>query len=81
MLRVLLLSLLVALPAAAEEVVVGLSQNRISITTNFDGSEILAAMKSSGRSLDSATRVSPARNTKVLAPSPRPARKSTAAGA
>jgi len=30
-----------ALPAAGEEVVAGLSQNRVSITTNFDGSEIL----------------------------------------
>ena len=28
-------------PAAAEEVVAGLSQNRVSITANFDGSEIL----------------------------------------
>jgi uncharacterized protein (TIGR02186 family) len=33
--------LLCALPARAEQVVLGLSQNRISITTNFDGSEIL----------------------------------------
>lgn len=41
MLRALLLTLLLAWPAMAEEVVVGLSQNRISITTNFDGSEIL----------------------------------------
>lgn len=41
MLRALALLLLLALPAQAEEVVAGLSQNRISITTNFDGSEIL----------------------------------------
>lgn len=42
MLRVLIICLLTALPAAAaEEVVAGLSQSRISITTNFDGSEIL----------------------------------------
>lgn len=42
MLRVALIcALLVSLPARAEEVVAGLSQNRISITTNFDGSEIL----------------------------------------
>ncbi|MDG2379133.1 MAG: TIGR02186 family protein, partial [Tateyamaria sp.] len=27
--------------AAAETVVLGLSQNKVSITTNFDGSEIL----------------------------------------
>lgn len=42
MLRLLafLLSML-ATPLVAEEVVAGLSQNRISITTNFDGSEIL----------------------------------------
>jgi uncharacterized protein (TIGR02186 family) len=42
--RVVLAFLLVllALPAAAtEEVVLGLSQNRVSITANFDGSEIL----------------------------------------
>lgn len=41
MIRAALLLLLMALPAAAEEVVAGLSQNRVSITTNFDGSEIL----------------------------------------
>lgn len=39
--RWLALLLLLALPAKAEEVVAGLSQNRISITANFDGSEIL----------------------------------------
>ncbi|MEL6167331.1 MAG: TIGR02186 family protein [Pseudomonadota bacterium] len=37
----LFLILMLGLPAKAEEVVAGLSQNRISITTNFDGSEIL----------------------------------------
>lgn len=36
-----LICMLAALPSAAEEVVAGLSQNRISITSNFDGSEIL----------------------------------------
>lgn len=41
MMRWLLLALLLALPARAERVVAGLSQNRISITANFDGSEIL----------------------------------------
>ncbi len=41
MLRLALLFLLAALPATAEEVVAGLSQSRISISTNFDGSEIL----------------------------------------
>jgi len=42
MLRVLaFLAALVALPASAEEVVAGLSQNRVAITANFDGSEIL----------------------------------------
>ncbi|MBS9715928.1 TIGR02186 family protein [Pseudohalocynthiibacter aestuariivivens] len=41
MLRILLLCLALALPAHAEEVVAGLSQNRIAITANFDGSEIL----------------------------------------
>ena len=39
--RILLALLLLSLPAAAEEVVGGLSQSRISITSNFDGSEIL----------------------------------------
>ncbi|MCM2563490.1 TIGR02186 family protein [Lutimaribacter sp. EGI FJ00015] len=38
---VAILLCLVALPLRAEEVVLGLSQNRISITANFDGSEIL----------------------------------------
>ncbi len=41
MLRLVALLLLVALPGQAEEVVAGLSQNRVQITTNFDGSEIL----------------------------------------
>jgi uncharacterized protein (TIGR02186 family) len=41
MLRLIALLLLTALPAQAEEVVAGMSQNRISITANFDGSEIL----------------------------------------
>lgn len=37
----LILTLACALPLRGEEVVVGLSQNRISITAGFDGSEIL----------------------------------------
>lgn len=40
MLRALALLLVLALPAKAEEVVLGLSQTQVSITTNFDGSEI-----------------------------------------
>ena len=39
--RWVLLFLAFALPAKAEEVVAGLSQNRVAITANFDGSEIL----------------------------------------
>ena len=39
--RWVMLALLLALPANAEEVVAGLSQNRVAITANFDGSEIL----------------------------------------
>jgi uncharacterized protein (TIGR02186 family) len=35
------LILAIALPARAEEVVAGLSQNRVAITASFDGSEIL----------------------------------------
>ena len=41
MLRLALLLLALALPASAEEVVAGLSQNRVAITSNFAGSEIL----------------------------------------
>ncbi|SFB17970.1 conserved hypothetical protein [Poseidonocella pacifica] len=42
MVRILLLALCFALPAsAAEEVVLGLSRDRVSITAFFDGSEIL----------------------------------------
>ncbi|SFP36235.1 TIGR02186 family protein [Tranquillimonas alkanivorans] len=41
MLRLALLLACLALPVRAEEVVAGLSQSRISITANFDGSEIL----------------------------------------
>lgn len=40
MLRALALLITLALPASAEEVVLGLSQTKVSITTNFDGSEI-----------------------------------------
>jgi len=39
--RPLLLCLLLALPARGEEVVAGLSQARVAITTGFSGSEIL----------------------------------------
>ncbi|MBV1868276.1 MAG: TIGR02186 family protein [Marinosulfonomonas sp.] len=41
MLRILILLLALTAPAYGEEVVVGLSQNRVAITANFDGSEIL----------------------------------------
>ena len=41
MLRLALLLVALALPAQGEEVVAGLSQNRVAITANFDGSEIL----------------------------------------
>jgi len=41
MLRALLIWVLIALPVTAEEAVVGMSQNRVAITANFDGSEIL----------------------------------------
>ena len=42
MIRLALLLLLLALPATAQEqIVAGLSQNRVSITADFDGSEIL----------------------------------------
>lgn len=41
MIRMLLVLLAMALPAPAEDLVAGLSQSRISISSNFDGSEIL----------------------------------------
>jgi len=42
MIRALALLMLLALPATAQEVIVaGMSQNRVSITADFDGSEIL----------------------------------------
>lgn len=41
MIRLLVLLIVLAVPAQAEEVVSGLSQKRVSITANFDGSEIL----------------------------------------
>ena len=41
MIRILLLLMALAMPAVAEEVVAGLSQNRVAITANFDGSEII----------------------------------------
>lgn len=41
MLRLLIALLILALPARAEEVVLGLSSDSVSISTNFDGSEIL----------------------------------------
>lgn len=41
MIRIALLLVMMALPAHSEVVVSGLSQNRVAITANFDGSEIL----------------------------------------
>ena len=41
MIRLALALMLMALPLRAETVVAGLSQNRVAITANFDGSEIL----------------------------------------
>ncbi|KRS19616.1 TIGR02186 family protein [Roseovarius indicus] len=41
MVRLLFILLLIALPARAEEVVLGLSQDEVAITANFDGSQIL----------------------------------------
>ena len=41
MLRALVLLLWCALPAAAQDIVADLSQNRVAITANFDGSEIM----------------------------------------
>jgi len=41
MIRLVLLLLFAAFPLQAETVVAGLSQNRVAITANFDGSEIL----------------------------------------
>ena len=38
---VIILLMLAALPARSEEVIAGLSQNRVSLTVNFEGSEIL----------------------------------------
>lgn len=54
MLRLVLIWLCAALPVAAEEVVAGLSQSRIAITTDFDGSEILifGAVKREGAIVD-----------------------------
>lgn len=48
------LALLTALPALAEEVVLGLSKDQVSINTNFDGSEILifGAVKREGPIID-----------------------------
>lgn len=41
MVRLLFVLFLIALPARAEEVVLGLSQDEVAITANFDGSHIL----------------------------------------
>lgn len=41
MIRLFALLCLLALPATAEEIVLGLSQDEVAITANFDGSEIL----------------------------------------
>lgn len=41
LIRLLLIALFIALPARGEEVVAGLSQARVAITTGFSGSEIL----------------------------------------
>ncbi|SRR6056297_581882 len=59
MLRLTLLLLLCALPVRSEEVIAGLSQNRVAINTNFDGSEILVfgAIKREGPIPDGALHV------------------------
>jgi uncharacterized protein (TIGR02186 family) len=41
MVRILILLMCLALPAGAEQVVLGLSKDKVDITTSFDGSEIL----------------------------------------
>lgn len=41
MIRLFLLLLLMAMPAKAEEVVLGLSKDKVAITATFDGSELL----------------------------------------
>jgi uncharacterized protein (TIGR02186 family) len=41
MIRALILLMMVALPARAEQIVAGLSQSEVSITANFTGSEII----------------------------------------
>lgn len=41
MVRILILLTCLALPASAEQVVLGLSKDKVDITTSFDGSEIL----------------------------------------
>ena len=41
MIRLIALFLLLAIPAKAEEIVLGLSQDEVAITATFDGSEIL----------------------------------------
>lgn len=41
MLRLLSFLLILAMPAKAEEIVLGLSQNEVAITANFNGSDIL----------------------------------------
>ncbi|MEW9921018.1 TIGR02186 family protein [Marimonas sp. MJW-29] len=50
----LVLAFILALPAMAEEIVLGLSKDTVSINTNFDGSEILVfgAVKREGPILD-----------------------------
>ena len=55
MLRPLIAALcLLCLPAAAaeEQVVLGLSQDRVAITANFDGSEILIFRRNQARGPD-----------------------------
>lgn len=41
MIRILALLCLIAMPAKAEEIVLGLSQDEVAITANFDGSDLL----------------------------------------
>ncbi len=41
MIRLVLLVLVIALPARAEEIVLGLSRNQVAITATFDGSDVL----------------------------------------
>ena len=78
MLRLLSLLIILAVPAKAEEIVLGLSQDEVAITANFNGSDILVLAQSSATNLRRLTANSVSLSPWLVPMSPRQYAKKTA---